>query len=294
MSRLLWRAGLALGVLIAVGLWNGIYVIGPTDEVLVVRLGRPVAAEQTPGLRLKVPFIDTLITYDNRLLPLEPPSEQIILGDQKRVEIDTYTRFRIADPLHFYQSVGTLDAARSQLGQTVSSSLRRRLGQINLGSLLSADRDQVVGDIRKDVAVAAQPLGIDVVDVRIRRADLPPETSQAIFDRMKSERQREAKDLRARGQEWQQEVQAKADRERTVLLAEAQRQASINRGEGDAEANRIFADAFGRDPQFFDFFRSLKTYRDALAQSQPTLLLTPDSEFMRFFNGGSLGTPPTR
>ncbi|MTK64080.1 MAG: protease modulator HflC, partial [Methanobacterium sp.] len=205
------------------GLNAALYTVVETQQALVVRLGAPVGTAGTPGLKVKVPLIDTVIYYDTRLLPLNPPSEQIILGDQKRIEVDTYTRFRIADPLRFYQSVRTVEQARAQLTQMVSSSLRRELGQVMLHSLLSEDRARIVGNIRKEVAFKARPLGIEVVEVGLHRADLPFETSQAIYDRMKSERQREAKELRAQGFEWAQEIQAKAERERTVNLSKAER-----------------------------------------------------------------------
>jgi membrane protease subunit HflC len=233
-----------------------------------------------------VPFIDNVIFYDTRLLLLEPPTEQIILGDQKRLEVQTYTRFRITDPLRFNQSLHTLEQARDQLAQLVSSSLRRELGQVMLTSLLSNERDRIVENIKEEVAVKAQPLGIEVAEVLIHRADLPFETSQAIYDRMKSERQREAKELRAQGSEWAQEIQARAEGERTIILSEAQRSATISRGEGDAEADRLLADAFGKDPQFYEFYRSLQTYRQALAAAGPTLILSPDSEFLRLLSAG--------
>jgi len=281
------RRSLAIATIIAAAaLFSALYIVDETQQALLVRFGRPVGVETAPGLKLKWPLIDSVYFYDNRLLPLTPPVEQIILGDQKRLEVATYTRFRIADPLRFYQSVRTLEAARSQLTQMVSSSLRRVLGQVKLTSLLSAERDVAMANIRAEVADKAAALGLDVVDVRIRSADLPPETSQAIYDRMKSERQREAKELRAQGFEWAQEIQARAERERTVILAEAQRQSKTLRGEGDAQAAQLTADVFGEDPNFFAFFRSLLSYRGALAESAPTVVLTPDSGLLRYFSSG--------
>lgn len=273
----------------ALAFWTlnaALYTVGETQQALVVRLGAPMGVAGEPGLKVKVPLIDTIIYYDTRLLPLDPPAEQIILGDQKRIEVDTYTRFRIADPLRFYQSLRTVEQARAQLTQIVSSSLRRELGQVMLHALLSEERTRIVDNIQQEVAEKARSLGIEVVEVRIHRADLPFETSQAIYDRMKSERQREAKELRAQGFEWAQEIQAKADRERTVILSEAQRQSKITRGEADAQANQLFAEAFGRDPQFYKLYRSLQTYRQALADSGPTLVLSPDAAFLRDFTTG--------
>jgi len=262
------------------------YTVGETQQALIVRLGAPVGIAGAPGLKIKMPLVDTVIYYDTRLLSLSPPAEQIILGDQKRIEVDTYTRFRITDPLRFYQSLRTVEQARAQLAQIVSSSLRRELGRVVLRSLLSDERTHIVEAVQKEVAEKALPLGIEVLEVRIHRADLPFETSQAIYDRMKSERQREAKELRAQGFEWAQAIQAKADRERTVILSEAQRQSKITRGEADAEANRLMAEAFSKDPQFYRLYRSLQTYRQALADSAPTLVLSPDAEFLRSLKSG--------
>jgi membrane protease subunit HflC len=284
MSRILRRTGIALALLGVAMLFSAVYVVPQAQQALVVRLGRPIAVMTEPGLRLKLPFIDTVIFYYTGLLALQPPTEPVILGDQKRVEVDTFTEFRIVDALRFNQTVQTEEQARSQLAQMVSSSLRRELGQVKLPELLSSNRDAIIRDIRQTVADAARPLGIEVVDVSIRRADLPPETSQAIYDRMSSERQREAKELRAQGFEWAQEIQAKADRERAEILADAQLKASIARAGGDAEASALLAGAFGRDQHFFEFYRAMQTYRHALAQSGPTLVLSPDSELLRYFN----------
>lgn len=284
MNRVLRRAGIALALLGVAMLFSAVYVVPQAQQALVVRLGQPIAVMTEPGLRFKLPFIDTVIFYYSGLLALQPPTEPVILGDQKRVEVDTFTEFRIVDPLRFNQTVQTEEQARSQLAQMVSSSLRRELGQVKLPELLSANRDAIIRDIRQTVADAARPLGIEVVDVSIRRADLPPETSQAIYDRMSSERQREAKELRAQGFEWAQEIQAKADRERAEILADAQLKASIARAGGDAEASALLAGAFGRDQHFFEFYRAMQTYRHALAQSGPTLVLSPESELLRYFN----------
>ena len=284
--RLLSKILLGVVVLSAICLVNALYVVGETEQALLLRFGKPVGVDSDPGLKIKVPFIDTVIFYDNRLLPLQPAAEQIILGDQKRLDVDTYTRFRIADPLRFYQSVRTLEAAQSQLTQLVGSSLRRVLGQVKLATLLTPEREKAMTAIRGEVAENARSLGIEVADVRIRRADLPAETSQAIYDRMKSERQREAKELRAQGFEWAQEIQSQADRERTVLLAEAQQKAKVLRGEGDAGAAKLAADAFGADPKFYAFTRAVQTYRTSLSDSAPTLVLTPESSLLHVFANG--------
>jgi membrane protease subunit HflC len=268
------------------------YTVEQTEQALVVRLGRPVEVARVPGLHLKMPLVDSVLFYDTRLLPLEPPLEQIILGDQKRLEIQMYARYRITDPLLYYQSVRTAEQARSQLTQIISSALRRELGQVKLTALLSEERRAITDVVLNETIEKAKPLGISVADVRIRRADLPPETSQAIYDRMKSERQREAKELRAQGFEWAQRIQSRADRDRTVILSEAQRQSLTTRGQGDAEAGRIYAQAFGRDPKFFEFYRAMQTYRQALADANPTLVLTPNSDLLKYFGGGTRELKP--
>lgn len=269
---------------------SSLFVVDQTEQALVLRFGAHRATIKDPGLHVKIPFIEDVVRYDNRLLSLDPPDEQIILGDQKRIVVDTFTRFRIADPLKFYQAVRSESQARTQLSQIVSSAMRRVLGQVMLPSLLSDERSGIMGQIEKEVAErASRELGLQIVDVRLRRADLPEETSQSIYDRMKSERERQAKEARAQGYEWSQQIRARAERERTVLLAEAQRQAQIERGQGDAEANRIFAEAFGKDPRFFNLYRSLQAYRDSLGDGNTTLVLSPDSEFLRVLNAGPGG-----
>jgi len=281
------RIGLVAALALVLLAMLSLYTVEQTEQALVVRLGKPVDVERKPGLHTKLPLIDTVIFYDTRLLPLEPPLEQIILGDQKRLEVQVYARYQITDPLLYYQSVRTSEQARSQLTQIVSSALRRALGQVMLTVLLSEERRHITDIVLQEAIAKAQPLGITVADVRIRRADLPPETSQAIYDRMKSERQRQAKELRAQGFEWAQQIQSRADRDRTVILSQAQRQSLTTRGQGDAEANRIYAQAFGRDPKFFEFYRAMQTYRQALADANPTLVLSPSSELLKYFGSGA-------
>ncbi|HKM62047.1 MAG TPA: protease modulator HflC [Acidisphaera sp.] len=285
----------AVAIVAVLGLaagFSSFYEVPEAQEALVVRFGRPVSVQTEPGLWMKLPFVDTVTLFDMRLLALEPPTEPVTLGDQKRIVVDSYTQFRIADPLRFDQSVRTLEQARSQLSQIVGASMHRVLGQVSLPDLLSPQRDAIIGKVRQLVADQAKALGIEVVDVGIRRAELPTETSQAIYDRMTSERQREAKELRAQGFEWAQEIKSKADRERAVTLADADLKGRITRNEGDAEASRLFAAAFGRDPKFFAFYRAMQSYRHALADSAPTVVLSPQSELMRFFNAGAPEGPP--
>jgi membrane protease subunit HflC len=284
---------IALAVVFAAALivaTSSLYALNEGENALVVRLGAPVGVVDKPGLKVKAPLIDTVIVNDARLLLLEPPSEQVILGDQKRIVAQFYTRFRIVDPLRFYQSLRTIAEARAQLGQAVSTAMRREFGQINLPALLSPRRQDVVSAVHAEVSGKFRPLGVEVEEVRLHRADLPLETSQAIYDRMKSERQREAKELRAQGFEWAQQIQSRADRDRTVILSQAQREAQIAHGEGDAEANRILAEAQKDDPNFYVFYRSLQSYRQALADSAPVLLLTPEAEFLKTLKAGPPAT----
>ena len=265
---------------------SAIYIVNEGEQALVVRLGAPVGVVDKPGLEFKAPFIDSVYVTSKRSLLLEPPLEQVIMGDEKRLEVQPYARFRIVDPLRFYQALRTNETANAQLAQLVSSSTRRELGQVPLRALLTEERGHILDVIKGEVAAKAEPLGIVVDEVRFDRSDLPFETSQAIYDRMKSERQREAKELRAQGFEWAQQIQARADHDRTVILSEAHRDAAIARGDGDAEANRTLAMAFSQDPQFYSFYRSLETYRSALANAAPTMVVSPDADFIQILKSG--------
>ncbi len=274
----------AIGVLVlAILVTSTFFIVNQASQALVLRFGQVRQTVTAPGLHVKVPFVDDVVRFDARLLDVDPPPEEVILGDQKRIVVDTYTRYRIRDPLQFFQAVRTEDGAGARLREIVNNALRKVLGNVMLPSVLSPEREDIMHQIQQQVSEAAKPLGITVVDVRIRRADLPPETSQSIFARMKSERQREAAEARAQGQEKAQEIRASAERERTVILAEAQKQSNILKGEGEAESTRIFAEAYGQDPQFFAFYRSIEAYRKALDGSDTTFLLSPQSDFLKFF-----------
>jgi membrane protease subunit HflC len=294
MSRLnIFLAGIGVLLLLVVAS-STFFVVSQGEQALVLRFGAvadPDNPIKGPGLHMKKPFIENVVRYDARLLDVDPPAVQVILADQKRIEVDTYTRFRIADPLLFYQAVHTEQGARARLQEIVGNSMRRVLGAVMLPSVLSSEREQIMHEIEAQVNDQAKSLGVAIVDVRIRRADLPLETSQAIYRRMESERQREAAEARAQGAERAQQVRAGAERERTVILAEAQRQAQILRGEGDGTAVKIYADAFGKDPNFFAFYRSMQAYRESLGAGNTTLVLAPDNEFFRYFNQSLLTAP---
>jgi membrane protease subunit HflC len=282
-----------LGVVLVaalVTLSSTLFTVHQTQQVLITQFGQPIRVITEPGLHYKVPFIQAVIPFDRRLLDYDAPGEEVILGDQRRLIVDSFTRYRITDPLLFFQTAGAAESGiRARLNSIVTSALRRVLGNEPLLSVLSTDRARIMGEIRRQVNEEARRFGIEVTDVRIRRADLPEENTQAILNRMQSERERVAREARAEGAEVAARVRAGADRERTVLLAEAQAQADILRGQGEQEAIRIFADAFQRDPNFFQFWRSMQAYREAFGEGggETRMLLSPDSEFFRFFRDSS-------
>ena len=276
-----------LGVFIAI---NALFIVDQTEQALVLQFGQPRRVIRQPGLWVKRPFLEEVRDYENRLLDFEPPPEEVIVSDQKRLVVDTYTRYRITDPLLFFQTANSEVAVRARLSAMVNGSLRRVLGNVTLSALLSQQRSTIMKQIRDEVRDQGKSFGIDVVDVRIRRADLPEENSQAIYARMVSERQQQAAQYRGEGSEAAQTVRANADRERTVILAEAQRDAQRVRGDGDAESIRIYAAAFGQDKDFFEFYRSMQAYRDALNGHSTSFVLTPDSGFFRFFENSN-GSP---
>jgi modulator of FtsH protease HflC len=284
----------ALGVVAAAVLfvvWNAVFIVEQTEQAIVLRLGEFRREIRQPGLKVKVPLLENVIYFDRRVIDFEPPAEEVTASDQKRLVVDSFCRFRIVDPLQFYRSVGSEAAVKNRLGSTIIGSLRRVLNSVTLASVLSDERDRMMRQITEEVAAQAKALGVEVIDVRIRRADLPKENSPAIYQRMQSEREREAREFRAQGAEFAQRIRSVAERERTVIIAEAQRQAQVLRGQGDGESVKIYADAFGKDFDFFAFYRSMQAYRAALPGQESSFVLSPDSEFFRFF-GTSGKTPP--
>lgn len=274
---------LAALAVIVVTAASTLFTVHQTQQVLITQFGQPIRVIRDPGLHVKIPFIQTVIAFDRRLLDFDAPGEEVILGDQRRLIMDSFTRYLITDPLVFYQTVGATEGGiRARLNSIVSSSLRRVLGNEPLLSVLSTDRARIMGEIQRQVNNEARQFGIEVVDVRIRRADLPEENTQAILSRMQSERERVAREARAEGAEVAQRVRAGAERERAVLLAEAQAQSDVLRGQGEQEAIRIVAEAFGRDVDFFQFWRSMQAYREAFADGNARMVMTPESEFFRF------------
>jgi membrane protease subunit HflC len=292
-------AGGALAVILIIAVivsYSTFFTVNQTQQALVVRLGKPVWVITDPGLNVKVPFVDSVIYIDKRILNVESTAQEITLSSQdnssraelvgERLVVDAFVRYRITDALKYYQTVGA-SGADGQLSILLNSALRRVLGAATLIDVVRDKRDELMAKMRDQIDRDAKPFGIEIVDVRIRRADLPPKNSQAVYQRMQTERQREAAEFRAQGSQKSQEIRAKADRDVTVLLAEAVSHAEQIRGEGDSERNRIFADAYTRDPDFFAFYRTMQAYDKSMQRGDTHLVLKPDSDFFRFFSDPS-------
>ena len=273
--------------IVAIIAYSAVFSVQQTEQALVVRFGKPVDVVTEPGLHFKAPFIDAVIPVDKRILDLENPSQEVIASDQKRLVVDAFARDRIKDALRFYTSVGSIQAANLQLTTLLNASLRRVLGEVTFIQVVRDEREALMGRIRDQLDHEADGYGIQVVDVRIRRADLPEQNSQAVYERMKTERQREAAEFRAQGAQKGQEIRSNADREATVIVAEANSQGEQIRGEGDAERNRLFAEAYNQDPDFFAFYRSMTAYENGLKSGDTRFLLRPESDFFRFFGSPS-------
>jgi membrane protease subunit HflC len=286
MTRFLW-AGLAAGLAVLLVILSGaVFIVDQGSQALVLQFGQTIRVVDRPGLQFKLPLLQNVVVYSKKVLEFEPlQPQQVTASDQKRLLVDSFVRYRIADPLKFYQSVGTEEAMMARLGVTLNSALRRVIGNIELSRLLSPERGQIMGQIKDEVATEAQGFGLEVIDVRIRRADLPHENSQAIYQRMQSERARKANQYRAEGAEAAAGIRAQADLEVTVIKAEANKKAQISRGAGDAKSIEIYADAFGQDIDFFEFYRSLQAYGEAFGGNETTMVLSPDNEFLRYLNG---------
>ena len=263
---------------------GSLFTVDQTKQALVLYFGQPVRLIEDPGLHAKIPFVESVVDLDNRILDLESDKQEVLASDNQRILVDAFVRYHISDPLKFYQTVGSVARANNQLGSILNSALRRVLGEATLPQIVRDQRAALMVRIRDLVNTEGGRLGVTVNDVRIRRADLPAELSDKIFGRMQSERAREAAEYRAKGAEEAQTIRADADRQVVVLRADAQRQADTLRGTGDAERNRIFAEAYGRDPKFFAFYRTMQAYVSSLRPDRTKLVLSPDSNFFRFFN----------
>ncbi len=280
-----------LVILLAAG--SALFTVGQTEQVLITQFGQPIRVIATPGLHVKVPFIQTVINFDRRLLDYSTPGEEVILSDQRRLIVDSFTRFHITDPLQYYQAVGAQeDAIRARLNSVVTSALRRVLGNETLLAVLSANRGRIMGLIRNEVNTEMAGFGVAIEDVRIRRADLPEGNTQAILSRMKSERQRVASQARAEGAEASAKIRADAERDRTVLLADARAAADKLRGQGEATAIATYAAAFNQDPQFFTIYRTLQAYREGFAGGQSRIVMSTDDDFFKLLRQEPATPPP--
>jgi len=288
-------AGITAVIVVIVAL-NSVYTVDPTEQAIVLQFGAPQQVVTEPGLHFKIPFTQTVEYIDRRILLVEAPSDEMIAQDKKRLVVDSFARWKIVDPLRFYQTLTDHDRAIEQLTLILSSNVRGVIGSQDFSAVLSSARAQLMRDIRDNMNREAARFGIEIVDVRIRHADLPPTNSQAIYERMKQERIREANEYRAEGEEISQRIKARADREVTVLTAEATRESEILRGQGDAEKTKILGEAYGQDPDFFAFYRSMRAYQDALPPDTTSVVLSPDSEFFRYFSqpGGGAAAAPAR
>jgi len=270
-------------ILIGVVIFQSLFIVQEISQAIVLQFGDPKKIVTKAGLNFKLPFIQNVVYLDKRILNLDNEPEEVIAADQKRLIVDAFARFKIVDPLKFYISVGNERVARSRLSTIINSRIRGVLGTQELATLLSTDRARQMQIIQSQVNEEAQNFGINIVDVRIKRADLPPANSEAIYKRMQTEREREAKEFRAQGAEIAQKIRSTADKDVTVILAQANKKSEIMKGEGDGQRNKIFADAFGRDPQFFAFYRAMQAYEKALIGGETSLVLSPDSDFFKFF-----------
>ena len=282
MNKLIIAGGVVL-VILGVIASSSLFIVEQTQQAIVLFFGKPQKTIQDPGLYFKIPFGEEVVYYDKRVLDLDPPKERMILADQKRLDVDSYARYRIIDPLLFYQTTRRVSEVPGKLSPIINSSLRRVLGNETLLEILSGKRATIMVDIQKAVNDAVMRFGMEIVEVRVRRADYPDETRSNIENRMKSEREREAKEFRARGFEMAEGIRADAGKQKIVILAEAQKKAETLRGEGDGLAIKIYADAFGQDPEFFAFYRSMQAYKKSMDSQDTTMVLSPNSDFFRFF-----------
>jgi membrane protease subunit HflC len=293
--------GLIVLAVIAFIVYLSVFIVDQRQQALVLRFGQVVAPIggdlkpiTQPGLYYKLPLIDNVVYFEKRILDLDSPPLEVIASDQKRLVVDAFGRYRIVNALLFYQSVGTVERARERLSPVLNSAVRRVLGDATFIQLVRDERAELMTKITQQVDREARGLGIQIVDVKIRRADLPPENSQAIYQRMQTERQRQATEIRAQGEQAARRIRAEADRQATVIVADANGEASRLQGDGEAERNRIYADAYNKDPDFFAFYRSMLAYETGLKSGDTRLLLSPNSEFFRYFNdpeGKSLDPP---
>lgn len=294
MGRIFGGLGLVIIIIVAIIGYTGLFIVDQTQQALVLRFGNPVRVVTAPGLYAKVPLIDNVVFLDKRLLDIDSPPIEVIARDRKRLVMDAFGRFKITDPLLFYQAAGSVQVAESRLAVILNSAIRGAAGQMDFSNIVRDGRAPLMRQITEQVQREGRSLGVDVVDVRIRRADLPPENSQAVYQRMQTERQREATDIRAQGEQAARTIRAQADRQATVIVADANRQAEEIKGDGDAKRNRIFAAAFEQDPDFFSFYRSMQAYQDGMKSGTTRMVISPSAPFFRYLtdpSGNALPVP---
>ena len=267
-------------------LFNALFIVRQTQQTLILQFGDPIRIIQKPGLNIKIPLIQSAIYYDVRILEFDAEVEEVILSDQKRLLVDAFIRYKIVDPLKFYQAVGNENGFKARVTGLLSGSLRRVMGGDPLEVVLSQDRSSLMEKIQEGINLEAVNFGVSIVDVRIKRADLPKANSEAIFGRMRAEREKEARQFRAEGAEESQKIKARAEKNKVIIVAEAKKKSQIIKGLGDEEAVRIYANAFNKDKEFFAFYRSMEAYKQAFLEGEddPTLILSPDSDFFKYFN----------
>jgi membrane protease subunit HflC len=291
------KIAMVVAGVVLLALPSTLFIVNQNEQALVLAFGKPIRAVQKPGLYIKTPFVQNVEYFEKRLIDFDADSKEVISSDQKRLIVDAFVRYRITDPLRFKQTVGNEFTMRSRLNAILESSLRQVIGSVQLSSIISEKRPQLMQQIKNQVNAQtvtagdenghARGFGIEIVDVRIKRADLPPANSEGIYKRMQTEREREAKEFRAQGAEDAQKIRSQAEKERTIILAEAGRKAQVLRGEGESASARIFAEAFGKDPDFFQFYRSMQAYKNSLGTQDTTLVLSPDGEFLKYLEKGA-------
>lgn len=264
-----------------------IFTVDQRQQALVLQFGEPIRLIKTPGLKFKLPFLQNVIIFDKRILDLGIQEQEVIASDQKRLIINAYTKYRITDPLKFYTTVRNQYGLNGKLGAILDSSMRQVIGEVTLSELLTVDRTNIMTRIKEILAKESQIFGVEIVDVRIMRGDLPKENSEAIFARMQTEREKEAREIRAKGAEEAEKIKAEADKQRTIILADAKKKSDISRGDGEAKASIIFADSYGKDPEFADFYRSMRAYKEALQSDKTRMVVSPDGEFFKYFGNSN-------
>jgi membrane protease subunit HflC len=280
---------IAIITVILILLNGAIFTVDQRQQVLVLQFGEPIKVIDSAGLKLKLPLLQNIIYFDKRILDLGIEEQEVIASDQKRLIINAFTKYQIIDPLKFYTTVRTKYGLESKLGAIFDSSLRQIIGEVKLSELLTENRADIMMKIKDAVSNESQIFGVNIIDVRIMRGDLPKENSEAIFARMQTEREKEAREIRAKGAEEAQKIKAEADKQRTIIIAEAKRKSDITKGNGEAESTRIYANAFGRDPEFADFYRSMSAYKEAFHSEKTKMIISPDSEFFKYFGNIKTG-----